>query len=192
LVAGTYQWVAVFSGDANNNGAHTACGDEPVVITNPNNSQITPTNTTCQQFAGGTAGTLGQIQYSLKGSGTKATINQVNPGVFFYWVNVTTASSGPPYTITQTLSADTLTTTFPLASGSFAYDANCNVIKNATVTQNADGSVTVDGSGIVYIGLKYSTGSVVGKPAPNPAKVTYTFNTTQVANSNKSIDLVKK
>ena len=26
LVAGTYQWVAVFSGDANNNAAHSACG----------------------------------------------------------------------------------------------------------------------------------------------------------------------
>src|SRR5262249_60831712 len=33
LVAGTYQWVAVFSGDGNNTGASSGCGNEPVVIT---------------------------------------------------------------------------------------------------------------------------------------------------------------
>ena len=31
--AGTYQWTAAYSGDANNNGAGTKCGDEPVTIT---------------------------------------------------------------------------------------------------------------------------------------------------------------
>ena len=31
--AGTWNWVAVFSGDGNNNGAHSACGDEAVTIT---------------------------------------------------------------------------------------------------------------------------------------------------------------
>ncbi len=52
-VAGTYQWVAVFSGDANNSGAHSACGDEPVVIT------ASPTiATTTSPSAGGTGATL--------------------------------------------------------------------------------------------------------------------------------------
>jgi len=184
--------LAVFSGDGNNSGANSGCTSEPVTITAPHVSQITPTNTTCQQFQSGTAGTLSSIQYSLKGKTGSQTINQVNPGVFFYWVNVTTKTSGPPYTITQTLSADTLTTKFLLASGSFAYDANCNVIKNATITQGSNGTVTVNGSGIVFIGLKYSTSAVVGKAAPNPATVTYTFNTTQVPSSSRSIDLVKK
>jgi hypothetical protein len=31
-LAGTYQWVASYSGDANNNPASTKCGDEPVVV----------------------------------------------------------------------------------------------------------------------------------------------------------------
>lgn len=30
--AGTWQWVATYSGDANNNSVSTACGDEPVII----------------------------------------------------------------------------------------------------------------------------------------------------------------
>ncbi|HJQ49910.1 MAG TPA: hypothetical protein VJ838_05305, partial [Gaiellaceae bacterium] len=169
-------------------GATEACAPDSVSGAPTIVSQITPTMTTCSQFAAGTSPTLSQIQYSLKGSGSKATINQVNPGVLFYWVKVSGSNS---YTITQTLSADTLTTTFGLASGSFAYNANCQTV-NATVTQNADGSVTVSGSGIVYIGIKYNPGTVVGKPAPNPATVTYTFATTGVPGSTSSVNLVKK
>ena len=50
LVAGTYQWVAVFSGDGNNNGANSGCGNEPVVIT------ASPTITTTQTPSSGGLG----------------------------------------------------------------------------------------------------------------------------------------
>jgi hypothetical protein len=33
--AGTYQWVAIYSGDANNAGTDSGCGTEPVVVTTP-------------------------------------------------------------------------------------------------------------------------------------------------------------
>jgi hypothetical protein len=33
--AGTYQWVAIYSGDANNAGTDSGCGTEPVVVTQP-------------------------------------------------------------------------------------------------------------------------------------------------------------
>src|SRR5439155_660856 len=33
--AGTYQWVAIYSGDANNAGTDSGCGTEPVVVTAP-------------------------------------------------------------------------------------------------------------------------------------------------------------
>jgi hypothetical protein len=175
--------------DDGTGGAAQACKDDTITGAPPTIvSQITPTQTTCSQFAAGTSPTLSQIQYSLKGSGSKATINQVNPGVMFYWVKVSGSNS---YTITQTLSADTLTTPFGLASGSFAYNANCQTV-NATLTQNANGTVTVSGSGIVYIGIKYNPGTVVGKSAPNPATVTYTFATTGIAGSTSSVNLVKK
>src|SRR5262249_32444887 len=100
---GTYQWVVTYSGDGNNNSVTSPSGTEPETATNPTPvSQITPTQTTCQQFAGGTAATETPIQYSLKGSGTKATINQVNPGVFFYWVSVKVTSTGlQTFTIDQ-------------------------------------------------------------------------------------------
>jgi uncharacterized repeat protein (TIGR01451 family) len=80
LVAGTYQWVAVFSGDANNISTHTACGDEPVVIT------ASPTITTDQTPTSGSVGdtlndsaTLHNTS-NLKGTGT-VTIYLFEPGV---------------------------------------------------------------------------------------------------------------
>jgi hypothetical protein len=160
------------------------------VVTNPPHvSQITPTQTTCSQFANGTASTLGSIQYSLKGSASKATINQVNPGVLFYWVKV---SGSGPFTITQSIgpAGETLQTPFALASGSFAYTANCQT--TGSVKQNADGSFTVTGSNIAFIGIKLDPSTVVGKPAPNPSTAVYTFSTTGVPGSSSSVNLSKK
>src|SRR4029077_4824029 len=51
-----------------------------------NISKITPTGTTCQQFRDGTAQTLLNLNYSVQNGKIK---NNVNPGVFFYWVSVT-------------------------------------------------------------------------------------------------------
>src|SRR5207248_1419987 len=45
LVAGTYQWVAVFSGDANNSSASSGCGEEPVTITASPTIVTTPSET---------------------------------------------------------------------------------------------------------------------------------------------------
>ena len=89
--------------------------------------QITPTATTCQQFSTDTAADLEVLKYSLKGNPAK--ISQVSPGVLFYWVEV---SGGGTYTITQTLSANTMTTKFSLASGSFVWNANCAKVRSAS------------------------------------------------------------
>jgi hypothetical protein len=43
-LAGTYQWVASYSGDANNNPASTKCGDEPVVVSPASPGILTATN----------------------------------------------------------------------------------------------------------------------------------------------------
>jgi hypothetical protein len=185
--AGTFYWQAVYSGDANNNGATSACTSEQLVVNNPNVSQITPTGTTCQQFRDHQATTLGFLQYSTKGN--PPVINQVNPGVFFYWVKV----SGPgPYTITQSVTP-TLKL-FAMASGSFAYDANCNKV-NVTLTQAADGSVTVpalSGTGPFFIGIKYDATTVTGQQVPGKPTFTYTFQTTNVGGSTQQIKLQPK
>ena len=67
---------------------------------------------------------------------------------------------------------------------------------SSTITQNSTtGAVTVTfaGSGSTFfIGIKYSTGAVVGKAAPSPTTVHYDFSTAGVAGSTSGIDLKKK
>jgi hypothetical protein len=146
--------------------------------------QITPTGTTCQQFGSQTSSTLSSINYSVKGS----TINQVNPGVFFYWVKVTSTPGSNTFTITQAVTNPptfgSQTAFFTQAAGSNVYDANCNPVKGSTITYNSTtGSVSVaftssTGASTFYIGTKYNTGSVVGaKPPSGPGTATYTFDT---------------
>jgi hypothetical protein len=150
-------------------------------------AQITPTATDCTQFASGTAPTLDTLQYSLKGN--PKVINQVNPGVFFYWVKVT-GSGDNSLTITQTPG----TPTFELASGSFVWDSNCVKVDGTTsVVDNLDGSVTVtfSGTGTFYIGLKYNASSLAGKLDPG-GTIHFTFETVGVPGSSQGLDLVKK
>jgi uncharacterized repeat protein (TIGR01451 family) len=162
----------------------TVTGSAPAPV-----SQITPTATTCAQFKAGTAGTLSRVDYSVK----NGNISQVSPGVFFYWVTVT--SSGT-YTIDQTITTGNFSTKFTVASGSAAYNSSCTKV-SSTITQNSTtGAVTVTfaGSGSTFfIGIKYSTGSVVGHAAPSPGTtVHYDFSTQGVAGSTSGLDLKKK
>ena len=183
-------------GTVNNTGQVTTTNDgsdsaSASITVNCRTSQITETGTTCQQFRGGTAVTLGQIQYSLK----NGAISQSNPGVFFYW-NTVTASGQSTFTITQTINPSFDSHYFTLASGSFVYDANCNKVTGATVSPGANGSVIVSfnaGSGThaFFYGIKYSTSSVVGA-ATTPITYTYTFETQNVAGSTESILLAPK
>ena len=58
------------------NSATSNKGDEPVNVTAP--AQLTPTNTTCAQFASGTAQIQGNITYQVKSN----KISNEQPGVF--------------------------------------------------------------------------------------------------------------
>jgi hypothetical protein len=185
IVNDTVTNVGTATGTFSDPASTSATATDDATVTGETCAQITPTNVDCDLFTSGTAPSLSEIEYSLK----DGLINQTNPGVFFYWVNV----SGPgPFTINQTLSANTLTTPFALASGAFAFDSDCNSITSATISQDQDGNVTINGSGIAVLGVKYSTGTVKGEPAPNPSTVTYTFGLAGDPTSVQSIDLVLK
>ena len=167
----------------------------PTPTTTPSRvSQITPTGTTCTEFKNGTAQTLASLQYSLK----NGVINQVSPGVFFYWVKVTVPAGNNNFTITETITTGNFSTPFALANGgNNVFDFNCNGVSN-TITQNATtGTVTVSfnapTAGTYIISLKYDSGSVKGAAAPSPGTtVHYDFNTTGVPGSTSGIDLVPK
>jgi hypothetical protein len=156
-------------------------------------SQITPTGTTCSQFANGTAATLGNLNYSVAGGKIK---NNVTPGVFFYWVSVTVPAGNNSVTITETITSGNFTGLFNFTSGSSVFTSNCNSVAD-TITQNTTtGAVTVafnaPTAGTYIIGIKYDAKSIVGDPAPSPGTtVNYNFATTGVPGSTSELDLVK-
>src|SRR5262249_6574401 len=83
--AGTFYWAAFYFGDTNNKAAVSNCSSEVLTVIVPKTAQITPTGTTCEQFLGGSAGILGEVDYQ---TGGKTIIQNAQPGVFFYYVQV--------------------------------------------------------------------------------------------------------
>lgn len=148
-------------------------------------SQILPTNTTCSQFSSGTAQSLLTINYTVSG-GTIA--KSINPGVFFYYTNVTAPNPASPFVIsidqstTNTAAGDTeLFTSSP--SQVQLYNADCttsNLSFTVDFSNPAKYTITVSGAtaGQKFIlSVKYSTKSIAGDPAPTPDNPVYTFDT---------------
>jgi hypothetical protein len=123
-------------------------------------------------------------------------MQNVNPGVFFYWVRVTVPAGNNSFTITQTITTGNFTDTFDFTTGSNVFDSNC-VSLHPTITQNGTtGAVTVQfnapTAGTYIISIKYDSKSIVGDPAPSPGTtVHYNFTTTGVAGSTQGLDLIK-
>jgi uncharacterized repeat protein (TIGR01451 family) len=170
------------------------CDDDTVSIPiqAARTGQITPTNTTCSQFNSGSAKTLDAIQYSVK----SGKISQVNPGVFFYYIKVTASAGSNTFVITQSITTGNFGSNFfAPASGSNVYTSNCTTVGGVTITQS--GATTTirfnaSSAGTYIIGQKYNSGAVVGKTAPSPTTVHYTFEMGGVSGSLQGLDLVKK
>ena len=170
---GTYQWIASFSGDADNTAVSSSCGSAPVVV-GPQISETTPAAVTCAQFASGFATGLSTIGYTVSGK----KIGTVSVTGFTYWLKVT--SSGT-YTITQSTSETS--SKLLLGTGSAVYDdatsSNCSTVASTITQKTSGGSVTVtfsSGTGPFYIGVNYSTSKLIGEAAPAPSTtVQYTL-----------------
>ena len=123
--------------------------------------QIAPTKTTCQAYNSGTADTLEQVLYTLKGD----TINSVSPGVFFYYGTIS-GTEGDEFTIDQTPPGDLAP--LPVQHGQvILYDTNCNVVKWTPDTED-NGVVTgmLPATGTFIISVKYSTADLKGVSDP--------------------------
>jgi len=153
--------------------------------------KITPTGTTCQQYRDNTAPTLGQLQYTAKG--TK--INAVTPGVFFYYTKV---SGNANDTVDMTQEHTGTAPVIPIQQGQVVlYNAStCKVVKwTATLTgTGGTATATLPSKGDFIIGTKYNPSSLKGQPMPNPTTVTYTFDMelNTVLQDFATIDLVPK
>ena len=133
------------------------------------------------------------MDYSVK----NGLINQLAPGVFFYWLKVTVPAGPANFTITETITTGNFSTPFALANGgNNVFNNNCTSTSN-NITQAANGTVTVSFNapvaGDYFISLKYNTNSLKGVTAPSPGTtVHYDFTTTGVPGSTSGLDLIKQ
>jgi hypothetical protein len=187
--AGTYYWQAAYSGDGRNEAAKSDCGSERLEIATQV-AKITPTGTTCQQYQNGTAATLGQVLYTVA-KGNK--IGAVSPGVFFYYTRVSGSGS---VTITQSHTGTSPTIPIQMKQVLLYSDPGCATLKWKTLVVNtADGTATGTlpaTGGPFIISVKYDSGSLKGKPKPDPETSTYTFDTNGIAADIARVDLAKK
>jgi hypothetical protein len=150
----------------------------------PPGGNIVPTGTTCQQFRDGTAADLNEILYGLK----NGTINNVAPGIGFYFVRWT--STGAAISIVQTDNGST--PAFGVSSVQVYTASDCaRVDRSLTISTGTTTTIGGTTSGIEYIvRLAFDPNTVKG--SANPGTVTYTYTTLGVANSTDTIALALK
>jgi hypothetical protein len=156
-------------------------------------SQLTPTNVSCDQFLSGNAPSLSGLEYSLKGN--PATINQVDPGVFFYWCKVQAQAGTNTFTVNESIITGNFTTLFPIAAGTNVFTDGCETV-HPTFTQSG-GVITAQfnaaSAGTYVISVKFQTQALKGAAAPSPGTtVSYAFTTSGVAGSDQGTDMVQK
>jgi hypothetical protein len=171
-------------------------GDSPdAQKTWQNNPQgiIAPTQTTCQDFTGGTAAILGQVNYPSSKGGL---IGQgIDPGVFFYYTKITTTTPNQVVNVTQSNNSTNNAALFGILNGqAWLYPADCSSHTTGTTTGVGDtgASFTVATPGTYVIGIKYQTKSIAGTPVPVPASITYTFTTSLGGSTSASVALKPK
>ena len=135
--------------------------------------QIAPTATTCQDFANGTAADLTDEFYGVKAN----KINNVSPGVFFYYSRIQAPASSFTIRVAQ---SNTLGWKKIGTMQLILWNSNCQKTAVSGTYDSASGTVTFAASGltagaIYYVSIKYDPGSLVGQSTPsNPTNV-YTF-----------------
>jgi hypothetical protein len=153
---------------------------------------IAPTQTTCSDFTGGTAATLGQVNYSLSGG----KIGQgINPGVFFFYTKITTTTANQVVTVTETNTSSNNTPNFGILNGqAWLYPADCSSHRSGAVSgpNGENASYTIPTPGTYIIGIKYQTKTIAGAPAPAPANITFDFATSLGGSTGASVKLVKQ
>jgi len=162
-----------------------------LTCTPPAGGLIAPTQTTCQQFAAGTASTLGQINYSV----SNGKIGQgINPGVFFYYAKITTTVPNQVVTVSQSNTSTNNAALFQVQqSQDRLYKGDCSSYTTGTLISGSTGaSFTVATPGTYIISIKYSTKSIAGKTAPVPADITYNFTTSLGGSTGASVLLHKQ
>ncbi|MBL8055849.1 MAG: hypothetical protein JNK29_04080, partial [Anaerolineales bacterium] len=139
--------------------------------------RLTPTQTTCQDYAAGTAADQTAVLYTVK----NGVINSVAPGVFFYYSRVTAPAASFTISVQQTVSqavAPPFAALFAVQNNNQVrlFNADCSVSAQLAgfTAGNGQAGLTVSGAApgqVFIVSVKYDAGSVSGQaaPAPTPA-----------------------
>ena len=194
--AGTYQWVAVYSGDSNNSGATSSYGSEPETVTA---SKATPTITTDASItSGGACGTAqttdsvmvaggnnptGTITFTLTApNGSITTFNPITingDGTYSAPVSVAITQVGT-YTWHATYSGDSLNNG---ASDNGANESVSSVKASPTISTNA----SITSGGICGVAQTTDKVTVAGGDSPTG---TITFTLTAPNGSTTTVGMV--
>ena len=140
-------------------------------------SKIAPTNTTCEQYRGGTAQDYTELFYNV----SKGKIGSVSPGVIFYYSTITAPSSS--FTLNFTQFNDRGWNAMAIQQV-VLWNSNC--VKVQTVKTTIDrqtGKVTIQVTGATagqtyYLSVKPDPGSLTGTQVSTPyPTANYTFYT---------------
>ncbi len=176
---GIYHWSAKYNGDSNNKAVSDNGVNEAATVNPDPKAQITPTGTTAQQFANGTAQDLPAVFYS--GTGTIG--QNVNPGVFFYYSFVFAPNAGPfTITISETNTSTNNAWPFLIHQGQIGlYNASgTTFITGGTDLGHGSATITANATAAnqeFIVSVKYDSKSIAGGPLPIPATVQYTWTT---------------
>lgn len=189
VAGGSFSYTAHYNGDANYPAQYGPC-EAFTVTPATKGGKIAPTSTTCQNYTGGTASTLKQISYTVKGG--KITTS-INPGVFFFYTEIITTTANQVVTVSQTNTSTNNTPLFGILNGqAILYTSNCAMKSTGTLSADGSGaSFIVPTPGHYIIGIKYQTKTIAAASAPVPSDITYNFATSLGGNTGASV-LLKK
>jgi uncharacterized repeat protein (TIGR01451 family) len=163
---GTVNNTATVSATSDSNAGNNSSSASTTVVCQPS-AKFAPTQTTCEDFRDGTSATLAAFNYNLR----NGAINNVAPGVAFYYVKFIAPASS--FTVVINQSDDGTTPAFG-AMQLNVYNQGCAKIASTSGTNTI--SVSGATAGQTYIvSLKVDPSTVVGSATPSPATVTYTY-----------------
>jgi hypothetical protein len=179
-------YTATYNDDATYNGNITSA-IEPLTAIPNELTAIAPTQTTCEQFLTTSFTPISRIDYGLK----QGTINNVSPGVFFFYASYILSSSQPSLTVDAQETFNSAATTIPDANRTndfvvtngqaFLYSVSSgtctklssNITTTISPSSTNGGQVTITYSpsggvpaGTYVLGIKYTNSSSLIGSAP--------------------------
>jgi len=129
-------------------------------VTTVSCGQLAPTQVTCEDYTSGGAPDLTGVCYGVK----NGRINNVAPGVFFYYSKVIAPSSSFTITVEQTNDREGFPY-FKVQQGqAFLYNAGCARLSNGVESSRGQVTYTVTGATtgqLLIVGIKYEANSIV-------------------------------